>query len=759
MSTFTWKKKNPGGPERIDSSSTPESSPLQSPLKQFPHDLVPPAGADASAADSLQHDAQSPLSPQSQPNLSPTMRRYVEDKDFLESYLKRENRFLNENEKKSTLGDRGRTGSFKQPPNTEIYEVQKGDNLSTIALRHNIRNTELKRLNKLNSSMVFPGQVLYVPKVEEWDVLTDKEISEAKGAADTTSTPERRKRAEASALGHLRPAGRHGHSSLSSSRRGSWTRSAMDDEEISDRFIRIRAKFITDSQGVATGMMTVTAQCLMFNPSVLDPLVIERGLDVYSLIIPIESVASCSAYDDFAKLQQKDAPSYVRSPSKGEGSFLLGSRLIRMPLSPLTEGDEAKVGEEEEKEARVSEEATKDEENQEEEFGWNPVEEEKEEEETKDEKKEAATDTPPNSETDVEVTTKTEDEPKEDFDPVLASLKSRISDAHEVPTVAMPMPPKSEIAIPRPSRRISGSSRYFCVRLDGPVDNAVLTTSAIFLPSSVNVKELSFTEEAVKTAGVKVELWFAIAEERIDQLYAFLLQWCPNLHEMSYEQMKTLERDYVLLSLNDVPKFSDNHFAEPDFVDSIPLAEDVDSPFSALDVESSCPLPVLNGDTSLVSDEYLQNLCEVLPRRMISYDWHLIYSTFCHGISLKTLYRNSLATNCPVVVVVRDASDHIFGAMLSDSLRVGEHFYGTGECSMFTLHPEFKHFPWSGKNHYCIKCSLDSFTVGGGEGAYGLWIDSDIYHGSSCACSTFDNEQLSSQRDFICTGLEVWGLY
>ena len=114
-----------------------------------------------------------------------------------------------------------------------------------------------------------------------------------------------------------------------------------------------------------------------------------------------------------------------------------------MPLSPLTEGDEAKVGEEEEKEARVSEEATKDEENQEEEFGWNPVEEEKEEEETKDEKKEAATDTPPNSETDVEVTTKTEDEPKEDFDPVLASLKSRISDAHEVPTVAMPMPPKS----------------------------------------------------------------------------------------------------------------------------------------------------------------------------------------------------------------------------------------------------------------------------------------------------------------------------
>ena len=45
------------------------------------------------------------------------------------------------------------------------------------------------------------------------------------------------------------------------------------------------------------------------------------------------------------------------------------------------------------------------------------------------------------------------------------------------------------------------------------------------------------------------------------------------------------------------------------------------------------------------------------------------------------------------------------------------------------------------------------------RGAYGLWIDSDIYHGSSCACSTFDNEQLSSQRDFICTGLEVWGLY
>ena len=46
-----------------------------------------------------------------------------------------------------------------------------------------------------------------------------------------------------------------------------------------------------------------------------------------------------------------------------------------------------------------------------------------------------------------------------------------------------------------------------------------------------------------------------------------------------------------------------------------------------------------------------------LPSQAVSRDWHLIYSTFKHGISLKTLYRNMMMfenEDSPILLVVRD---------------------------------------------------------------------------------------------------------
>ena len=46
-----------------------------------------------------------------------------------------------------------------------------------------------------------------------------------------------------------------------------------------------------------------------------------------------------------------------------------------------------------------------------------------------------------------------------------------------------------------------------------------------------------------------------------------------------------------------------------------------------------------------------------LPSRAVSRDWYLIYSTFKHGISLKTLYRNMMMfenEDSPILLVVRD---------------------------------------------------------------------------------------------------------
>ena len=42
------------------------------------------------------------------------------------------------------------------------------------------------------------------------------------------------------------------------------------------------------------------------------------------------------------------------------------------------------------------------------------------------------------------------------------------------------------------------------------------------------------------------------------------------------------------------------------------------------------------------------------------------------------------------------------------------------------------------------------------RGVLGLWLDEDLYHGRTHTCSTFNNEILSQNEDFVCTGLEAW---
>jgi len=48
--------------------------------------------------------------------------------------------------------------------------------------------------------------------------------------------------------------------------------------------------------------------------------------------------------------------------------------------------------------------------------------------------------------------------------------------------------------------------------------------------------------------------------------------------------------------------------------------------------------------------------------------------------------------------------------------------------------------------------------MGGGlRGRFGLYMKDNFLKGSSQKTTTFDNEILSSNQDFICAVLEVWG--
>ncbi|EDV22376.1 uncharacterized protein TRIADDRAFT_28587, partial [Trichoplax adhaerens] len=152
-----------------------------------------------------------------------------------------------------------------------------------------------------------------------------------------------------------------------------------------------------------------------------------------------------------------------------------------------------------------------------------------------------------------------------------------------------------------------------------------------------------------------------------------------------------------------------------------------------------------------------EQLSENMPSRCIGYNWYMIYSTFLHGISLKTLYRNMAEWDTPVLLIIRDMDEYVFGAVVSSEIRISDGYYGTGESFMFTIKPERNIYQWTGHNHYIIKGDTDGFAIGGGDGHFGLWMDEDLYRGSCHPCQTFDNEIMSKTEHFYCQALEAWG--
>lgn len=58
------------------------------------------------------------------------------------------------------------------------YIVQKGDSLFTIAKKYNVKVNELIDVNMLTSNVIYPGQVLLVPKDDVSDFFVDIYVTE-----------------------------------------------------------------------------------------------------------------------------------------------------------------------------------------------------------------------------------------------------------------------------------------------------------------------------------------------------------------------------------------------------------------------------------------------------------------------------------------------------------------------------------------------------------------------------------------------------
>uniref|UniRef100_F7G9W8 Oxidation resistance protein 1 n=1 Tax=Callithrix jacchus TaxID=9483 RepID=F7G9W8_CALJA len=268
------------------------------------------------------------------------------------------------------------------------------------------------------------------------------------------------------------------------------------------------------------------------------------------------------------------------------------------------------------------------------------------------------------------------------------------------------------------------------------------------------VSQASATMQQYAQRDKKHEYWFAVPQERTDHLYAFFIQWSPEIYAedtgeytrepgfivvKKIEESETVEdssnqaaaREWEVVSVAEYHRRIDALNTEELRTLcrrlQITTREDINSkqvaPVKA-DLESESFRPNLSDPSELLLPDQIEKLTKHLPPRTIGYPWTLVYGTGKHGTSLKTLYRTMTGLDTPVLMVIKDSDGQVF--------------------------------KWTGDNMFFIKGDMDSLAFGGGGGEFALWLDGDLYHGRSHSCKTFGNRTLSKKEDFFIQDIEIW---
>ncbi|XP_017388828.1 nuclear receptor coactivator 7 isoform X2 [Cebus imitator] len=298
-----------------------------------------------------------------------------------------------------------------------------------------------------------------------------------------------------------------------------------------------------------------------------------------------------------------------------------------------------------------------------------------------------------------------------------------------------------EDILPSKEEKSKTPPMFLCIRVGKPMRKSFATHTAAMVQQYGKRRK-------------QPEYWFAVPRERVDHLYTFFVQWSPDVYGKDAK-----EQGFVVVEKEEL-NMIDNFFSEPTTksweIITVEEAKRRKSTCSYYEDEDEEVLPILRPPSALLENMHIEQLARRLPARVQGYPWRLAYSTLEHGTSLKTLYRKSASLDSPVLLVIKDMDNQIFGAYATHPFKFSDHYYGTGETFLYTFSPHFKVFKWSGENSYFINGDISSLELGGGGGRFGLWLDADLYHGRSNSCSTFNNDILSKKEDFIVQDLEVW---
>uniref|UniRef100_A0AAX7THF2 Nuclear receptor coactivator 7 n=1 Tax=Astatotilapia calliptera TaxID=8154 RepID=A0AAX7THF2_ASTCA len=667
-----------------------------------------------------------------------------------------------------------------RPPGTVEFVVGRDDSLNSIALKFNITPNKLVQLNKLFSRSVYPGQKLFVPDVTQ---------SETELKSPTSSDPIAKNVSEKSS--------QYGVPNCRSATalRRELSPSSEDESPLTVKFIKMSCKYFTDGMGVVGGVLIVTPNNIMFDPHKSDPLVIEHGCEEYGLICPMGEVVSVALYDDVSRMKLKDAlPSdlpqdlcpvyrpgeWEQLPSEQELNPFSRYEALN-PKQPIVLDDiestlsetVSTVGEQTEKspsdegfteleptvngstdEAEGTSCRTLDR-HQHELLGQSPGQ--------GDHKNQ--TQGKLDDEEDEGVAQNTSIEDGESIHaPVDQIRRQSLKQASEVDETSGPDRPAEEDELSEEERQKKTyeleMKSWLLKRMQAPIEDMLFSSEEksknppMFLcfkvgkPMRKSFATCMTSSPAHSFGGreKQPEYWFAVPQERVDDLYAFFVQWSPDVYGK-----EAREQGFVVVEKDELDMI-DNFFSDPAScsweIITLDEAKRRQS-FGSIDVDFSMDaLPMLIDTSDLLQDTHIEKLACRLPARVQGYPWRLAYSTEKHGTSLKTLYRNLADVDSPVLLAIKDMDNQIFGAFSTHPFRVSEHCYGTGETFLYSFCPEIKVYRWTGENSYFVKGNTDSLQMGGGGGQLGLWLDAELYRGTTTKCATFNNQPLSSQQDF-----------
>ncbi|XP_032808674.1 oxidation resistance protein 1-like isoform X2 [Petromyzon marinus] len=750
--------------------------------------------------------------------------------------------------------------SFQKPKGMMEYTAGAQDTLNSIALKFDTTPNELVQLNKLFSRMIVPGQMLYCPDPDYMSSEgSSPSVSPVSPLSPTSSEAEFEKLQDmepATQRPSERPA--PATSSPNPARSARVVSSTSEEEEaLSERFLKINCKYITNGKGVVGGVLLVTPNNIMFDPHKLDPLVVENGCEEYGIICPMDEVISAAMYHDIVNTKIKDVTpmpeewvnlalgkkttSSIRPHGEERESRLVEAGndsastapksteeslseevFTESELSPIREevasSDEleqssrsaeglANSGSDKtltaseppepcavsaQDEARttgdsgfvaghsqdagdaslggrdpnstesqgsssdtttqttcheVSIEADGD--------GWKPCDHLDGSEKAKDERASAEPEAGAEAAAESEPNASVEKEPEK----VNEGAKGVVGQTEELEelrkmwkshTLQHTREQRDNIQhadVFSSEKRVKKAVMFLCLRVGKPM-----------MKTFVSHAQASMQQYAQK--DTEPEYWFAVPQERADHLFAFFVQWSPELYGVEGDEPGK-EPGFVVVEKSEESDMIDDVYDEASGKEwEIVTADEAKRQHgpvaSTTDLGPEAWKPVLNSSSSILEQDHINKLAANLPPRTVGYPWTLAYSTSKHGMSLKTLYRTMVGLDSPMLLVIKDTDRQIFGALSSDPFKVSDHFYGTGETFLFTFNPEYQCYKWTGDNLFFIKGDMDSLAIGGGSGQFGLWLDEDLYHGRSHFCKTFNNETLSKKEDFFIQEVEVW---